>query len=99
MPTSQAEWEAHWAFYELTVKQRDGAWVETRDLRRILEMVQDYKRAGDFQRDLAEAVLIMAAVGHMPDTYWPTDSRVALACKALGWTPEQARDWAREYET
>lgn len=26
MPTSQAEWEAHWAFYRLTVMQRDAAW-------------------------------------------------------------------------
>lgn len=26
MPTSQAEWECFWAFYELTVLQRDAAW-------------------------------------------------------------------------
>ena len=37
MPQSQAEWEAHWAFYRLTVLQRDQAWREVRDLRRLLE--------------------------------------------------------------
>ena len=26
MPTSEAEWQTHWAFYKLTVAQRDAAW-------------------------------------------------------------------------
>lgn len=37
MPASQAEWEAHWAFYKLTVAERDQAWHEIRELRLLLE--------------------------------------------------------------
>ena len=37
MPATQAEWEAHWAFYRLTVAQRDRAWAEVRELRQLLE--------------------------------------------------------------
>jgi hypothetical protein len=37
MPTSQEEWEAHWAFYKLTVQQRDAAWSEIKELRQLLE--------------------------------------------------------------
>jgi hypothetical protein len=33
MPTSQEEWEAHWAFYKLTLAQRDAAWREIATLR------------------------------------------------------------------
>jgi hypothetical protein len=33
MPASQEEWAAHWAFYELTVAQRDRAWREIERLR------------------------------------------------------------------
>jgi hypothetical protein len=33
MPTSQAEWETHWAFYRLTVMQRDAAWREVEAIR------------------------------------------------------------------
>ena len=36
MPTSQAEWEIHWAFYKLTVAQRDAAWHEVEKLRTVL---------------------------------------------------------------
>lgn len=43
----------------------------------------------------ARNVLIMAALGGMPDTYWQTDRRIASACEVLGWKPEQAREWAR----
>jgi hypothetical protein len=43
---------------------------------------------------LARAVLTMAAAGGMPDTFWHTDSRIALACQTLGWDPDHARDWA-----
>lgn len=45
---------------------------------------------------LAEAVLTMAANGAMPDSFWLTDERIALAAKTLELTPEEARDWARE---
>jgi hypothetical protein len=36
MPASQAEWEAHWAFYRLTVAQRDSAWQEIERLQMLL---------------------------------------------------------------
>ena len=44
---------------------------------------------------LAKAVLVMAADGGMPDTFWAQDSRIELACEVLAWTPEKAREWAR----
>jgi hypothetical protein len=37
MPQSQEEWEAHWAFYKLTVAQRDAAWSEVRGLRQMID--------------------------------------------------------------
>jgi hypothetical protein len=48
----------------------------------------------DRERLLAESVLSIAASGGMPDTFWQTDSRIALACQVLDWTPDQAREWA-----
>lgn len=33
MPTTEAEWQAHWAFYKHTLKQRDVAWREINMLR------------------------------------------------------------------
>lgn len=45
---------------------------------------------------LAKSVLVIAALGGMPDTYWLIDSRIALACRVLGWTPTNARTWAHE---
>jgi predicted GTPase len=39
MPATQEEWETHWAFYLLTVKQRDAAWSEVRHLREMLEIL------------------------------------------------------------
>lgn len=33
MPQSQVEWEAHWAFYKLTVAQRNLAWSELEQCR------------------------------------------------------------------
>lgn len=36
MPTSQDEWEIHWAFYQLTIAQRDSAWREVELLRAYL---------------------------------------------------------------
>ncbi len=29
MPATEAEWQAHWTFYKLTVAQRDAAWRQT----------------------------------------------------------------------
>jgi hypothetical protein len=37
LPTSQAEWEAHWAFYKLTVAQRDLAWRQEERLHNVIE--------------------------------------------------------------
>jgi hypothetical protein len=39
MPTSQGEWEVHWAFYKLTVAQRDAAWREVEELRRAIALI------------------------------------------------------------
>jgi hypothetical protein len=36
MPSSEAEWRCHWAFYRLTVKQRDAAWREVERLRSLI---------------------------------------------------------------
>lgn len=44
---------------------------------------------------LAKSVLVMAANGGMPDTFWLTDSRISLACYVLGMTPYEARDWVQ----
>jgi hypothetical protein len=33
LPVSLSEWEAHWAFYRLTVDQRDRAWREVEELK------------------------------------------------------------------
>jgi hypothetical protein len=37
MPADEAEWRCHWAFYKLTVAQRDAAWREIEHLRRLVE--------------------------------------------------------------
>lgn len=37
MPQSQQEWEAHWAFYQLTLLQRNQAWAEIESLKRTLD--------------------------------------------------------------
>ena len=41
MPASQEEWEAHWAFYKLTVLRRDEAWAENT---RLVEAIQKLAR-------------------------------------------------------
>lgn len=46
--------------------------------------------------NLAKSVLVLAVVGGMPDTFWQTDSRVRLACYALGWSVKEGKDWAEE---
>lgn len=45
-------------------------------------------------KETAKDVLVLAALGGMPDTYWQTDRRIKRACNVLGWTPEKARRWA-----
>jgi hypothetical protein len=49
----------------------------------------------DTAEDLARAVLSLAQVGGMPDSYWYTDSRITLACSILGISKEEAAelDW------
>jgi hypothetical protein len=37
---TKAEWEAHQAFYALTVKQRDAAWRETELLRTVIDTLE-----------------------------------------------------------
>lgn len=44
---------------------------------------------------LARCVLIMAAAGGMPDSFWLSDTRIALAADTLGLTPIEARTWAQ----
>lgn len=51
-------------------------------------------KARRLNRRLAKDVLIIAALGGMPDSYWLTDARIKRACKVLDWTPEKARTWA-----
>lgn len=53
------------------------------------------RSASPQMRALARDLLVIAAFGQMPDSYWLTDSRIARACKAIGWTPEHARAWAQ----
>ncbi len=49
--------------------------------------------------ELARGLLSLAQVGGMPESYWRTDSRIAIACEALAITPEEAYsgDWWLEY--
>lgn len=51
-------------------------------------------RHSSLELDLARAVLQLAVLGGMPDTYWYTDSRIELARRTLGLMPHEARDWA-----
>lgn len=45
---------------------------------------------------LARDILLMAADGGMPDTFWQTDARIARAVLTLSTTVERAREWAQE---
>lgn len=47
MPTTEAEWRAHWAFYRLTVAQRDAAWRELERLKGIPLVVMQEWTGGD----------------------------------------------------
>lgn len=40
MPETEAEWRAHWAFYRLTLAQRDAAWREIEALRSLIDGVK-----------------------------------------------------------
>lgn len=46
------------------------------------------------ERDLAKAVLSLADSAGMPDSYWQTDSRVALARSVLGVPSDGRRSFA-----
>jgi hypothetical protein len=46
-------------------------------------------------KESAKDVLMMAASGGMPDSFWMTDKRIERACATLKWTPEKAREWAQ----
>lgn len=48
-------------------------------------------------KETAKDVLLMAATGNMPDSFWYTDKRILRACAALKWEPGSARQWAREH--
>jgi hypothetical protein len=44
---------------------------------------------------LARDILLMAADGGMPDTFWQSDARIARAVLTLSTTVEAAREWAQ----
>ena len=46
MPTTQAEWEAHWAFYQLAVKERDFERLCVNNLREELTAANAQGRQG-----------------------------------------------------
>lgn len=52
------------------------------------------KEGGSSPKKLAEDVLTMAAMGHMPATYWATDQRIIRACEVLGLEPDGVEDYA-----
>lgn len=52
----------------------------------------------DVQQALARSVLTIASAAGMPDTYWQTDRRIRLACRALGLTPTRARSSAERWQ-
>lgn len=41
--------------------------------------------------DLARAICALAVEGGMPDSYWETDSRIALAREVLG--ADEVEEW------
>lgn len=43
-PETDAEWAAHWAFYKLTVAQRDAAWREIEQIK--ARLMQNAEGAG-----------------------------------------------------
>jgi hypothetical protein len=49
MPQSQEEWETHWAFYKLTVAQRNLAWNELEQMRDLITAI-----AARFQQEIEE---------------------------------------------
>lgn len=48
------------------------------------------------ERALARSVLVAAASGGMPATFWQSDSRIAAACAVLGVDVAEGRAWAFE---
>jgi hypothetical protein len=59
-----------------------------------VQAAQEVNESIEYQ--LARDVLTMAANGHMPDTYWLSDTRISRAAKVLGLSNEDAREWAQE---
>jgi len=45
-------------------------------------------------KKIAEDVLTMAMDGHMPNSYWYSDSRITRAIAILDITPDEAYLWA-----
>lgn len=35
MPRSRAEWEMHWAFYQIAIFQRNSAWREIEEMEKL----------------------------------------------------------------
>lgn len=50
------------------------------------------REATGIEERLARGIIAFAQHLSMPDSYWATDSRIALAREVLGLTPAQARD-------
>lgn len=52
------------------------------------------RREAAERRMLAESILVMAAHGGMPGSYWLTDSRIGLACRVLDIATSEAAAYA-----
>lgn len=66
--------------------------AEAMDLVQAARVADVEQQEGPTPRALALALLDLANVSGMPDSYWLTDHRIALACEALGITPVEARE-------
>jgi hypothetical protein len=59
-----------------------------------METPEQQRQAWDrFNMEVARDVLRMAAAEEVPN--WYTNPRILTACKVLGLTLDQAREWAR----
>lgn len=50
-----------------------------------------FRKCQKQQRELAEALLSLAATAGVPDSFWWSDSRIVLAVKTLKLTSEEAQ--------
>lgn len=64
------------------------------DLRKTRDELAVLLEESHGRRRLAKDVLLIAAAGGMPDTYWHTDTRVLRALETLGVLPSVGRRWA-----